>query len=182
MLKAPGTSWLPARLACLLRRTVPREPAGGRESHSNEAAGSLNCLAPQESNALLEGFCPEPRQDEQIALNSKGFMLFLRLADIEWLEAAEDGVALHVSRHKLLLHETLAAVTAKLPPGRFLRIAPATLVNVAQIKELQPISHGRCAVLLRDGTRLTCMRSDLLARQAEPDRRAPSLRRGGLRG
>jgi len=159
MPKTPLASWLPAQLPRLRCRTVPREATGGNELHSSEAPVPLHCLAPQKPNALLEGFCPEPRQDEQIALNSNGLMLFLRLADIGWLEAAEDGVALHVGRHKHLLHETLAAVAAKLPPGRFLRIAPSTLVNVTQIRDLQPMLHGRCAVLLRDGTRLTFLRS-----------------------
>jgi two-component system LytT family response regulator len=108
---------------------------------------------------VLDGFCPEPHPEEQIALNRNGLMLFLRLADIEWLEAADNRVALHVGRETYVLRETLAALVAKLPPGRFRRIAPCTLVNVAQIKELQPLRHRRCAVVLRSGTRLTFMRS-----------------------
>ena len=108
---------------------------------------------------MLEGFCPEPHPEEQIAVNSQGLMLFLRLADIEWLEAADNCVALHVGKETHVLRETLGALVAKLPPGRFLRIGPRTLVNVQQIKDLQPLRHRRCRVLLRSGTRLTFMRS-----------------------
>ena len=103
-------------------------------------------------------------------MNSGGLMLFLRLADIEWLEAVDNCVALHVGKQTHLLRETFTAVAAKLPSGRFLRIAPSTLVSFAQIKELQPLFHGRCGVLLRNGVRLTFMRSYLLARHGEPDR------------
>ena len=108
---------------------------------------------------MLEGFCPEPHPEEQIAVNFNGLMLFLRLADIEWLEAADNCVALHVGQETHVLRDTLAAIVAKLPPGRFLRIGPRTLVNVQQIKDLRPLRHRRCRLLLRSGTRLTFMRS-----------------------
>jgi two-component system LytT family response regulator len=126
---------------------------------------------------MLEGFCPEPRQEEQIAVNSNGIMVFVCLADIEWLEATDDGVALHVGKETHKLRDTLAAVATKLAPGRFLRISPSTLVNLAQIKELQPMFHGRCRVLLRNGTRLTFMRSYLLPRHGDPQRASRCLRR-----
>jgi two-component system LytT family response regulator len=127
---------------------------------------------------MLDGFCPEPCPEEQIAVNSNGLMLFLRLADVEWLEAVDNCVALHVGKQMHLLRETLAAVAAKLPSDRFLRIGPSTLVNIAQIKELQPMFHGRCGMLLHNGTRLTFMRSYLLARHGEPDCAPRRLRRG----
>ena len=138
---------------------MPGNPSGGHEPHFGRLPLSLKWVAPQESKGLLEGFCPEPSQEEQIAVNSNGLMLFLRLADLEWLEEAEGYVALHVGKETHLLQGTLAAIAARLPSGCFLRIAPSTLVNVQQIKEFQPMFHGRCAVLLRSGTRLTFMRS-----------------------
>jgi two-component system LytT family response regulator len=135
-------------------------------------------VAPVKSDKMLEGFCPEPLQEVQIAVNSNGHMLFLRLADVEWLEAVDNCVAMHFGKQTHLLRETLAAVAAKLPPDRFLHISSSTLVNRAQIKELQPMLHGRCRVLLHNGTRLTFMRSYLLARHGEPDRAPRRLRRG----
>ncbi len=168
MPRSPIISWLPAQSLRPRCRTVPCRVVGDQESHLSEAPVSLNCLAPQEPNALLEGFCPEPHPDEQIAVSSNGLMLFLRLADIAWLEGAEGSVVLHVGGHKHLRHETLETLVAKLPPGRFLRISPSTRVNVTHISELRPICHGRCAVLLRDGTRLIFVRSHLSARHGEP--------------
>ena len=53
-----------------------------------------------------------------------------------------------------LLRDTLSAVAAKLPSDRFLRLNRSTLVNIAQIKELQPAVQGGYDVLLRDGTQL----------------------------
>ena len=82
----------------------------------------------------------------------------LRLADIDWLEAADQCVALHVGQETHLLNDTLAALMAKLPPGRFLRISPTALVNLGRIKRLRPMCQGEWRVLLRNGTRLTLTR------------------------
>jgi two-component system LytT family response regulator len=86
-------------------------------------------------------------------------MLSVRLADIGWMEAADDCVKLHVGKHTHRLRDTLAAVAAKLPPGRFLRISRSTLVSIEQIKGLQQMFFDQYEVLLRNGTRLPLTRA-----------------------
>ncbi len=108
---------------------------------------------------MLDGFCPDPSQEEQVAVNPNGLMLSVRLADIEWMEAADDCVKLHVGRHTQRLRDTLAVLAAKLPPGRFLRINRSTLVNIEQIQGLQRMFFDEYEVLLRDGTRLPLTRA-----------------------
>ena len=136
---------------------MPGRPAYCHQPIASQTSAPFKWVAPLKSEKILEGFCPEPRQEEQLAVNSGGLMVFLRLADIEWLEAADNRVALHVGRETHLLRETLAAVAAKLPPDRFLRLSPSALVNVGQIKELRSLLDGQWAVLLRNGTRLILM-------------------------
>ncbi len=108
---------------------------------------------------VLEGFCPEPVSEEHIAVNSGGLMLFLSVADVEWLEAGDDGVTLYVGRESYLIHETLASMAAKLPWSGFRRLGPRTLVNIRHIQDLRPLRHRRCEVVLRSGARLTFLRS-----------------------
>ena len=108
---------------------------------------------------LLEGFCPEPVPDEHIAVTSNGLVLFLRLADVEWMEAAGNTLTLHVGQKTYQVRETLAGIVAKLPRCRFLRVASQTLVNIQQIKDLQPLRHKRCGVVLESGTRLVFRRN-----------------------
>jgi hypothetical protein len=110
---------------------------------------------------LLEGFCPEPSQEEQIAVNSNGLMLFLRLADIEWMETADTGVKLRIGKQTHRLRDTLEALAAKLPPGRFLRISRSTLVNIEHIKGVQRMFFDEYEVVLRNGARLTLTRAYL---------------------
>lgn len=109
-------------------------------------------------------------QEEQIAVNANGLMLFLRLGDVEWLEALDNCVALHSGRQTHLVRGTLSAVAARLPSDDFLRISPSMLVNAKRVREFQPLFHGRCGVLLQSGVRLTVLHSYLKVRAGEPDR------------
>jgi two-component system, LytTR family, response regulator len=89
--------------------------------------------APQKLGALLDGFCPEPRGEEQLAVNCNGRLLLLRVAEVDWLEAAGDQVAVHLGQETHLLNDSLVAVAAKLPADRFVRIGPSALLNVGQL-------------------------------------------------
>jgi DNA-binding LytR/AlgR family response regulator len=119
----------------------------------------LKPRAPQTLDGMLDGFCPEPSQEDQIAVSFNGLMLSLRLADIEWMEATDNCVKLHVNRRTHRLRDTLAVVAAKLPPGRFLRLSRSTLVNIEQISGLQRMFFDEYEVLLRNGTRLPLTRA-----------------------
>jgi two-component system, LytTR family, response regulator len=107
----------------------------------------------------LEGFCADPLAEEHVAVTSNGLLLFVRLADVEWLEANGKTVTLHLGPETHALRETLEAIVPQLPAGRFLHISSQTLVNLRQIKDLQPLRHGRCGIVFRSGARLTFLRS-----------------------
>jgi DNA-binding LytR/AlgR family response regulator len=130
-------------------RTFCRQPPAAGDVPAFCEASTL-----QNTPGLLDGFCTEPCTEEQIAISSGGSLLFLRVSDIEWLEETRTGVAVHAGSEMHLLDDTLSAVAARLPAGRFLRFGPSTLVNTEQIKELQPLCDGASRVLLRKGGRL----------------------------
>jgi two-component system LytT family response regulator len=99
-----------------------------------------------------------PRHADRLAVKSVGRILFLRLADIGWAEAADNYIKLHVGEESHLLRETMEGLERRLPADQFLRIGRSTIVNIQHIRELQPILHGDYAVVLHDGTRLTLTR------------------------
>jgi two-component system LytT family response regulator len=109
-------------------------------------------------NALLADLQIPPKHPERLAVKSNGRIVFLHLADIDWVEAADNYVNLHTGSESHLLRETMAMIEARLPGDRFVRIGRSTIVNVERIKELQPMFHGDYAVLLRSGARLTLTR------------------------
>jgi two-component system LytT family response regulator len=94
-----------------------------------------------------------------MAVKTSGRVLFIKTNDIDWIEAADTYVNLHVGNESHLHRETLTALTERLPSKKFMRISRSTIVNVDRIKELQPLFHGEYAVILRNGTTLTLSRS-----------------------
>jgi two-component system LytT family response regulator len=120
-------------------------------------AGDLS----QRLTALLASVQSEPKSKyaARIAVKSSGRVVFVKVDDIDWVEAADNYVSLHAGHEEHLHRETMAALEAQLPPAKFMRISRSTIVNVDRIKELQPLFHGEYAVILRNGTKLTLSRS-----------------------
>jgi two-component system LytT family response regulator len=109
--------------------------------------------------ALLAEIKPEAPALERMAIKTTGRVLFVKTSDIDWVEAADNYVNLHVGNESHLHRETLTALAERLPAKKFMRISRSTIVNVDRIKELQPLFHGEYAVILRNGTTLTLSRS-----------------------
>ena len=109
-------------------------------------------------SALLADMRPEAKPQERLVIKSAGRVLFLKTTDIDWIEAADNYLNLHVGNDSHLLRETMASIETRLDPARFLRISRSTIVNTDRIKELQPMFHGDYTVILRNGTRLTLSR------------------------
>jgi two-component system, LytTR family, response regulator len=99
------------------------------------------------------------RGSERLAIKVDGRVLFVRTAEIDWLEAEGNYVRLHVGAANHLFRETLSSLETDLPPGRFLRISRSVIVNLDAVKELQPLFYGDYAVVLRDGQQLTLSRT-----------------------
>lgn len=125
-----------------LEQLAQRKPAGIHEQLS----------------ALLQELRPAAQSD-RIAVKSEGRVVFVKVPEIDWVEAADNYVSLHVGKDSHLLRETMTNIEQRLPREQFIRISRSTIVNVERIRELQPLFHGEYAVILRDGTKLTLSRS-----------------------
>jgi two-component system, LytTR family, response regulator len=91
---------------------------------------------------------------DRLAIKVGDRVLYLKLADIDWIEAADDLVRIHAARHVYDHRSTLAQLEQRLPSSRFLRIHRSTIVNVERIREFQPWFQGDWILVLADGTRL----------------------------
>ncbi|MFP2931940.1 LytR/AlgR family response regulator transcription factor [Pyxidicoccus sp. 3LG] len=81
------------------------------------------------------------------------------VADIDWIEAEDYCVTLHVGGEEHLMRESLAALEARLDPERFVRIHRSAIVNVERIRELHHASPMETVVVLGTGQRLRVSRS-----------------------
>jgi two-component system LytT family response regulator len=104
--------------------------------------------------SLLETIASPQRSLKRLAVRSAAKTIFVEVADIDWVEAAENYVQIHAGRTEHLLHVTMAALEKSLDPELFLRIHRSLIVNVRRIKELQPVMHGEYVVTLWNGVRL----------------------------
>ena len=83
----------------------------------------------------------------------------VRIADIDWIAAEDNYVVVHAGGRGFKGRERIADVESRLDARRFVRIHRSTIVHVARIREVQPLTHGDHAVILRDGTVLRVARS-----------------------
>ena len=99
------------------------------------------------------------RRLERIPVRSNGRVRFVNVAEIDWIEADDHVLHLHVGRDHHVLRDSLASLEARLDPAEFLRVHRGAIVNVRRIREVQPWFQGDYVVVLADGTKLTSGRT-----------------------
>lgn len=112
---------------------------------------------------------------ERLAVNKGGRVLFIKVADITWIEAAGNYVMLHVGREAHMMRETLRGLAERLDPKKFVQLHRSSIVNVDRLRELSPWTRGEQVAVLEDGTEITigrAYRDNLLALLA-PSARIP---------
>lgn len=109
--------------------------------------------------SLLESIRSERKAQGRIAIRSEQGVYFVRISDIDWLEAFGNYVKIHVGSQEHLLRDSLKCLEERLDPNRFLRVHRSAVVNLDSIERLEPWFHGEYSVCLRDGTKLTSSRT-----------------------
>lgn len=107
---------------------------------------------------LLEHLEHDQPQHRRLPIRSRGKVYFLDIADIDWLEAADNYVKVHADRKTHVVRKTLQRLEDVLAPRGFIRVHRSVLVNIARIEEIQSWFGGEYVVRLRDGTRVTSSR------------------------
>jgi len=143
--------------------SVQRAKAGLRNRDAEALATRLARLlqfvgkeAP-EAPLLVPAVATEERSD-RILLKSSGEIFFLKVDEIDWIEAEGDYMKFHVAGKAHLLRETMARLEARLDAKRFIRIHRSTIVNIDRVRKLTPAFAGEYAVVLADGTKLRLSR------------------------
>ncbi|MFY9621995.1 MAG: LytTR family DNA-binding domain-containing protein [Pyrinomonadaceae bacterium] len=103
---------------------------------------------------LLDDLQPRNKYVDRLVIKSAGRIFFLSVAEVDWIEAADNYVRLHAGSESHLLRETMNNLEKKLDPEHFLRIHRSRIVNIQRVKELRPLFRGEYDILLKDGTRL----------------------------
>lgn len=108
--------------------------------------------------ALLQATRPAKSAPDRIAVRQQGRTIFVPVAEIDWIEAADNYARLHTRDGTFLVRETIKQLAVELDPA-FVRIHRSTLVKLDQIREVRPQADGDHTVVLASGARLTLARS-----------------------
>jgi two-component system LytT family response regulator len=80
----------------------------------------------QDLNQRLQRFLDDVQAKqkftERLVIKSGGRIFFLKVEEIDWIEAADNYVRLHVGRDSHLLRETMNHLEKRLDPDHFLRV------------------------------------------------------------
>jgi len=109
--------------------------------------------------ALLESVKSERKYLDRLVIKSSGRVFFLKVEEIDWIEAAGNYVRLHAGKDSHLHRETMSGLESRLPPERFVRIHRSSIVNIERIRELRTLFHGDYELILQDNTQLVLSRA-----------------------
>ena len=93
----------------------------------------------------------------QLLITDRGRTHVVRCADIEWLQAADNYVTVHVGRDALLMRRTLAGLLEDLGSA-FARTHRSAAVAIAQVAAVLPREKGDATLLLHSGAQVPCSR------------------------
>lgn len=99
-----------------------------------------------------------PRKMERLAVKNAGEVQFLKIAEIDWIEAADYYVCLHVGAKSHLLRRSMAEVEKEVKPSAFCRIHRSAIVNLERVRRLENGEDGGAEVVLSTGARLRLSR------------------------
>lgn len=134
-------------------------------------AGALDYLMKPFSNARLERaltrakarlgavrLSRQPQALERLVVKSSGQVLFVDVADIDWIDAANYYACLHAGASTHILRRSLSVLEQELDPVAFCRIHRSTIVNLHRVRGLELTEDGEYCVLLKSGERLRASR------------------------
>lgn len=155
-------------------------------------AGALDYLLKPFDNARFERTLArvklriQGRKDrpavDRITVKSSGEVLFLKPAEIDWIEAADYYACLHVGAKSHLLRRSLADLEHDLEQSGFIRVHRSAIVNLERVRGLRLNEEGDHEVLLTTGVRLRLSRRYRKELQVRMGLREESERRDGGEG
>jgi two-component system LytT family response regulator len=105
----------------------------------------------QQIHHLLDLLAAPTRYLQRLAVRTGVTTSFVEVAAIDWIEAAENYVELHVGAAQHLLHVALTTLEKSLDPARFIRVHRRAIVPIDRICAMKPTTHGEYVITLASG-------------------------------
>lgn len=99
-----------------------------------------------------------PRKLQRVAIKGPGQLEFVRVSEIDWIEAADYYACLHVGSKSHLLRRSLAELEEDLDPTEFCRVHRSGIVNLKRVQALKLNPDGEYEVVLENGAQVRLSR------------------------
>lgn len=109
--------------------------------------------------ALLESRKADTPYLSRLAVRDRDRTRFVKVTDIDWIEASGNYIVIHTGNEKHIVRETLAAIELQLSPQEFFRLNRSALVRLDRIREIEPMFNEDHVVVLANNLRLPLTRS-----------------------
>ena len=135
---------------------------GGQERHRGDASRASSPAEPADRASAHA-----PRWLERIAVESKGKVRVIPVAEIDFIVASGPYAELYVGDRRHLIREAMQTLEERLDPAHFLRIHRSIIVRLDLVETLLKSPGGDYEVQLKGGRKLRVSRS----RREELERR-----------
>lgn len=96
---------------------------------------------------------------DRLVVRSGGTTRFVKMTEVDWIEAAGVYVNLHTGAKEWLYRATLNDLANRLDRKRFVRVHRSAIVNIDGILQLEALSHGEFDAVLKSGARVRVSRT-----------------------
>ena len=95
-----------------------------------------------------------PRRLEQVVIKSAGKVQFVKIGEIDWIEAADYYSCLHVGGKSYLLRRSLNELEQELDPATFCRTHRSAIVRLERVRRLELNRNGEYEAVLEGDARV----------------------------
>ncbi len=99
------------------------------------------------------------KRPRRLLIRKTGRVLFLPVDEVDWFEAADYYVRVHVGKESHLVRKSLSTLERELDPRRFCRVHRSAIVRLDRVREIHELFKGEAIVRLHDGTEIRLSRA-----------------------
>jgi two-component system, LytTR family, response regulator len=100
----------------------------------------------------------QPKKLERFVIKNAGQLSFVKISDIDWIEAADYYACLHVGQKNHLLRRSMSELEEDLDPAMFCRVHRSSIVNLERVRGLKLSEDGEYEIVLENGARVRLSR------------------------
>ncbi len=108
---------------------------------------------------LVANQSPTPAWPERLTIKDGSEFQFIKIPDIQWIDAAGDYMCIHAGGKTHIMRTTMKQLEASLDPDIFIRVHRSSIVNVNSIASATTHLNGEYVLTLEGGARLKVSRS-----------------------